>query len=157
MSKLREMVDCTVVCPVEGWLVVMSPSREEICKHRRRIIQRRRQRSLLLFGALQIQRQDDLKRWINRKMDSWRNGCFRKWMIFQFTPHQTTTLTKKMFFCLEANRSEKKSLPFFLTDFLSCKCRYEMSSLPVWKDHQCTNQWWVGDIHTWPCTWPEKL
>ena len=38
------------------------------------------------LAALQIYRQDDVKKWIKGKMDSWRNGCFRKWTIFQFTP-----------------------------------------------------------------------
>ena len=50
------------------------------------------------LAALQIQRQDDLKKRIDRKVDICRIGALEKWMIFKFTPHQTITLPKWMFF-----------------------------------------------------------
>ena len=50
------------------------------------------------LAALQIQRQDDLKKRIDRKVDICRIGALEKWMIFKFNPHQTITLPKWMFF-----------------------------------------------------------
>ena len=72
-------------------------------------IQERRQWSSLLFGgqnyfnSLPHYRftvaRGWLKKWMSRKMGTWQNGCFaKKWMIFQFTPHQTGTLPNRMFF-----------------------------------------------------------
>ena len=55
--------------------------------HRRRIRQKRRQRSSLLVGgrncfkfnnALELLHQDDLKKRMNKRKDTWRNGCFGK-------------------------------------------------------------------------------
>ena len=50
------------------------------------------------FTALAILYQGELKKKMNRITASctfW-NGCFEKWMIIRFTPHQTTTLPKWM-------------------------------------------------------------
>ena len=71
--------------------------------YRRRIRQNIRQRSSLLFGGRNwfnslshysiIFHPDDLKKRINRK-----NGYLAEWMIIRFTPYQTTTQSKWMFF-----------------------------------------------------------
>ena len=49
------------------------------------------------LAALAILHQDGLKKKINRITATQRNGCFKKCMIIQFTPFQTTTLPKWMF------------------------------------------------------------
>ena len=53
---------------------------------------------LIQFHApLQIQHQDDLKKRMIRIKDTWRIGCFEKWIIIHFTPYQTTTLPNWIF------------------------------------------------------------
>ena len=78
-----------------------------LMSYRKRISQNRRQRlSLLVRGtellqflaALEILRQDDLKKWMNRRMDTWRHGCSGIMHDHPVRPNQTTTLPKWMFF-----------------------------------------------------------
>ena len=41
---------------------------------------------LQLRTALEILLQDDLKKWTNRRMNTWRMDTSEKWMIIRFTP-----------------------------------------------------------------------
>ena len=51
------------------------------------------------LAALHILHPDDLKKWINSKMDHWGNGCFRQMdNLPVHTIHQTITLPKWNFF-----------------------------------------------------------